>query len=406
MNRTAVVLSSSMLLLACRVGLAGDYPFADPVAHEGAQITVIASGLKDPRGMAISPDGELYVAEAGTTQGTFTPPPPPVQGPATRDRCEVFWPVGPATPGNDSRISRIGPHGQVIPVVTGIPSSAANTLIGGDRGGAAALTFVGNDLFAITSGAGCSHGHTEPNQLMQVLTHWGVTIPIADLSYALRQSSDSKDPAAVDFEPDGTWYSVIHTLGAFYSVEPNHGRFVRISSRGQVTNVADMIATVNAIGQDGDQTWTALIRHGAFFYFGTLGRIDTDFAGSIYRLSLDGKHIERVATGLHGVVGIAFDRREHLYALETTTTGVNPPLSDPTAGRLVRVERDGSLTPIVSNLAFPTALTPGRRGEFYIAQCGYHCDDHTLAPVVLTSLEAGQILKVKLPREESWSDDE
>jgi sugar lactone lactonase YvrE len=81
-----------------------------------------------------------------------------------------------------------------------------------------------------------------------------------------------------------------------------------------------------------------------------------------------------------------------MYALETTASGVAPPLSDPSAGRLVRVEPDGSITPLVTGLAFPTALMAGRDGAFYISNCGYHCDD----PATGASLEAGQVLRVSI----------
>jgi len=97
------------------------------------------------------------------------------------------------------------------------------------------------------------------------------------------------------------------------------------------------------------------------------------------------------------VVGLAFDRQGRLYALETTAAGVAPPLSDPTAGRLVRVEADGALTPVVTNLAFPTAVVSGKNGELFVSNCGYHCDDRSQFPAALPSLRAGQILKVETP---------
>jgi hypothetical protein len=104
-----------------------------------------------------------------------------------------------------------------------------------------------------------------------------------------------------------------------------------------------------------------------------------------------------VATGFHGVLGVAFDKLDRLYVLETTAAGVTPALSDPTAGRLVRVEKDGGITPLVQNLAFPTALIAGQHGEFYVSNCGYHCDDRSQFPPALTSLETGQILKINVP---------
>lgn len=97
------------------------------------------------------------------------------------------------------------------------------------------------------------------------------------------------------------------------------------------------------------------------------------------------------------MLGIAFDKHDRLYALETTGPGLRLTDAAAGAGRLVRVERDGSLTPIITNLTFPTALLPGKHGEFYIANCGYQCDDRSHFPPTRTSLEVGEILEVVVP---------
>jgi hypothetical protein len=99
---------------------------------------------------------------------------------------------------------------------------------------------------------------------------------------------------------------------------------------------------------------------------------------------------------MRAVLGVAFDRRDRMYVLETTAAGVTPAFSDPTARRRVRVEKDGSLTPIVENLTFPIALIAGPHGEFYASNCGYHCDDRSQFPPTLTALKSGQILKIKI----------
>src|ERR1700761_4914493 len=64
-----------------------------------ADMTVIASGLDGPRGLKFGPDGNLYVAEAGTggTESTV--------GSCT----QVPSPVGPYTGGKTARISMIRP---------------------------------------------------------------------------------------------------------------------------------------------------------------------------------------------------------------------------------------------------------------------------------------------------------
>lgn len=387
---------------------AAQAPFPAPaVGHAGAKVSVVASGLADPRGLALSPSGELYVAEAGTTSGVFVPPPPPPPSePPSRASCSIGWPLGPATPGFTARISRINRHGQRVTVADELPSTGYNALIGGDRMGIAAVAFKGPRLFAITGGGGCSRGHpSEPNALLRVFGN-GTTLPLADLSNYLRTSEDSKDPASGDFEPDGSFFNLVRARGAFYTVEPNHGVFLQISERGDIAPIADMIASVAALEGDGDRTYSALTFHDGWFYMGTLGRIDTGFDAVVYKVSPDGRRVRRVASGLHGVTGIAFDSKDRMYVLETTKAGIDPPLSDPTVGRLVRVERNGSLTELVTNLAFPTALVAGHDGEFYVSNCGYHCDDRSAFPPVLTSLSAGQILKVTMPGVRSRCDAE
>jgi hypothetical protein len=364
-----------------------------PTAALDVVVEVVATGLHDPRGLAFGPGDELHVAEAGTTIGVFVPPPPPAPNePPTRTRCEVYWPVGPKSPGYTGRVSRIDKQGHVHVVAEGLPSSAANRLIGGDRLGPSGVAFRGRRTYVIIGGGGCSQGHpSEPNGLYEVFGD-GSFVPRVDLGALLRSTNDGKSPLDGDFEPDGTWFNLVRAFGAFYATEPNHGLLVRMDDDGGASVVADLLSTVRSVDGDGDYTYSALVRHGRDFYVGTLGRIDQDFEGSIYRVARDGSQVVRVATGLHGVLGVAFDSRDRMYVLETTASGVAPPLSDPEAGRFVRVEPDGTLTPLVTGLAFPTALVAGRDGAFYISNCGYHCDDLATG----ASLEAGQVLRVSI----------
>ena len=60
--------------------------------------------------------------------------------------------------------------------------------------------------------------------------------------------------------------------------------------------------------------------------------------------------------------------------------------------RRAQVERDGSLTPLVTGLTFPTALMAGRDGAFYVSNCGYHCDDQATGE----SLGVGQVLRISI----------
>jgi sugar lactone lactonase YvrE len=88
-----------------------------------------------------------------------------------------------------------------------------------------------------------------------------------------------------------------------------------------------------------------------------------------------------VATGLTAVLGLAFDRRGRLYALETTT--VDNDFPQPGTGRVVRVTRSG-LVPVATGLSFPTAMAFGPDGHLYVSEHGYGGDP-----------AAGRILRVR-----------
>jgi hypothetical protein len=42
-------------------------------------------------------------------------------------------------------------------------------------------------------------------------------------------------------------------------------------------------------------------------------------------------------------------------------------------------------------------LAGGRKGELYVSNCGYHCDDMSAFPGSAPSLRVGQVLRVDLP---------
>ena len=67
------------------------------------------------------------------------------------------------------------------------------------------------------------------------------------------------------------------------------------------------------------------------------------------------------------VLGLAF-RRGTLYALEMSTTAGAP---TPGTGAIVRVNRHGPPETVVSGLTFPTGMTVGPDGAFYVSGQGF-----------------------------------
>jgi hypothetical protein len=72
------------------------------------------------------------------------------------------------------------------------------------------------------------------------------------------------------------------------------------------------------------------------------------------------------ATGVEKVLGLAF-RGGKLYALEMSTTAGAP---TPGTGVIVRVNRHGPPETVVSGLTFPTGMTVGPDGAFYVSNQG------------------------------------
>jgi len=364
-------------MLEAGVAFAGGAPAAPANAKGSAVATVFAMGLVNPRGLKFGPDGKLYVAEGGY-------PVPPTIGapPGLGGKCSA----GNDGPGEyfgsttGSRISRIDASGHVETYVDGLPSSEAEML----ASGVADVAFVGNTLYAIFAGAGCSHGVPNiPNGVIRVNPDRSWTM-IANLSAFLQAHpvANPTDPITGDFEPDGTWYSMIAVRGDLYAVEPNHGELDKITTSGKVSRVIDISAS------QGHVVPTVVAQHGVF-YVGNLGRFDQDAINtqSVFQITPSG-NIKVVATGLSKVLGIAFDQRARMYVLETSFSSNPAPL--PASARLIRILPNGKQEVLIDGssgiLSVPAGMTFGPDGALYISNIGFG------APPV----GAGQIVRVEI----------
>lgn len=347
-------------------------------AHGSAVATVYAGGLVNPRGLKFGPDGYLYVAEAGYPVDPTTAAPAGLGG-ACSTGTDIPGEYAGSTTG--SRISRIDSAGHVETVVDGLPSSE----VGGLASGVADVAFVGHTLYAILAGAGCSHGVPGiPNGVIRVNADHSWTM-IANLT-AFQQAhpvANPTDPITGDFEPDGTWYSMIALRGDLYAIEPNHGELDRITRSGHVSRVADISAT------QGHVVPTVVANHGVF-YVSNLGGFDAEDLNmqSVYKITPSGQ-IKVVATGLSKVLGIAFDRRDRMYVLESSYS-TSDPFPEPGTGRLIRILPNGKQQVLIDGssgmLVVPTGMTFGPDGALYISNFGFGAP-----PIGL-----GQVLRVEI----------
>ncbi|HLK28410.1 MAG TPA: ScyD/ScyE family protein [Puia sp.] len=316
-----------------------------------ASASVFASGLNNPRGLKFGPDGNLYIAEGGIG-GTNS----------SAGLCDqVVPPIGPYTGSTTgARILKISKSGAITTVADNLPSSQTNPGQGSLVSGVGDIAFIGNTLYGVLAGAGCSHGvPTIPNGVVKVLPNkkWDL---IADLS-SFQKSNPVANPEPDDFEPDGTWYSMQSEGGDLYAVEPNHGEIDKIDRWGHISRVSDISAS------QGHIVPTSMVFHNGDIYFGNLSTFPITGNSNVYKLSHNGT-ISIVASGFSMVTGIAFDAVGGLYVLESTT---NNPFPTPGTGDVVRIDPSGARATLVSGLSVPTAMTFGPDNKLYISNLGY-----------------------------------
>jgi hypothetical protein len=241
--------------------------------------------------------------------------------------------------------------------------------------GVADVAFIGDTLYALLSGAGCSHGVPSlPNGIVRINSNGTFTL-IADLS-AFQASHPVAHPDPDDFEPDGTWYSMVAVRGDLYAVEPNHSEIDRISpDTGEISRVVDLSS---------DPWWgpTAIAYKGNFFV-GNLGPFPIAPGSEQIRKVTPSGQFKTWATGLTTVLGLAFDNRDRLYVLESMTNPGFPPVQSG-SGKVVRIDPSGAQTVIASGLSFPSAMTFGPDGALYVSNFGF-------GPPL------GQIVRIELP---------
>lgn len=372
--------------MVCVVSLALGCASISPAVLE-AQLSpnaqVYASGLEGPRGLKFGPDGLLYVAEAGTGGTTSTTP----------GQCaQVIPPIGPYTNGRTSRISKISSNGTRVTVAAGFPSAIDSNKPAPDISGVADMVFANGTLYAVLSGAGCSHGEAEiPNSIVQVDTQTGKWKVVADLSTFLK-NNPAKYPNIADFEPDGIFTSLIVAGDSLYTVEPNHGQVISISVNGikEETDISEA---------QGHIVPTSILERAGKFYVGNLGLFPiTPDSSKILTLSRDwlfglvpgidlfpdlqNLKVTGSKAGFTTILALAFGPDERLYALEFSPAAGYP---SPGTGKVVRVNFDGSIEDVATGLSVPTGMTFGPDGALYVSNFG-------AAPP-----GAGQILRITVP---------
>jgi hypothetical protein len=357
------------VLGATALTMAGTTP---AMAQTGAQ--VIASGLNNPRGLAFSPNGGLYVAEAGAGGS----------GPC------FAGPEGPACFGNSGSVTRIDARGQRR-MLTGLPSYGAEST--GDAAiGPSDVSFQGQGGMYVTEGLGLDldFSKTIPalDDMGRLLRSPGasgrlkVVADLADFEDANNPTGDEENsnPNSVLATSRG---QVVSDAGAndLLLVAPNRKISVLATFPNRLVDAPPFLGLPPGTQIPMDAVPTSVTRgpDGAL-YVGQLTGFPFPVGGAnVYRI-VPGKAPQVFASGFTNIIDIAFDTRGTLYVLEIFQNGL---LSGDPTGALIRVDRRGRQHVIMST----GLITPGglalRHGAAYVSNCG-------------TCAGAGEVLRIPL----------
>ena len=341
-----------VVLLAALMSLGGVAAAATP------SLEVVASGLDNPRGLAISKSGSIYVAEAGRGGAGPCVASPEGEG----DVCI----------GSTGGVTKIWRGGQRR-IVTGLPSVAgADGSATGPHdialkpwGGSYVIVGLGGspETRSAFGPLGTGLGH------LYSLSYSGKARAIADLT--AYEAANDPDGEGVDSNP----YSVTTRWGKAVVADAGANALVNVSHKRLSTAAVFPSRVVPApagipdlppeLPMQAVPTSVVTGPDGALYVGQLTGFPFPVGEAKIYRV-VPGKAPKVYAEGFTNVIDIAFDRRGNLYVLEITKNGL---LSGDTTGALYRVSRKGGAPKLVvsEGLDGPGGLAISHWGDIFIS---------------------------------------
>jgi len=343
-----------------------------------APVTVIATGLNNPRHLAFGPDGALYVVEGGTG-GTNN---------CVDGSCE--GPTGSITKIADGTQSR---------VLTGLPSVAGQGSAMFAEGPAAAV-FDGTNFHIVMQETIIDPDGSNPFSPLeaQLITAapgsspstWTVGPNFAAFEAANNPDHGAGPPGETPIDSDP--YAITAYRGGYAVADAAANDLLWVNPAGQISLLA-VFPTETQTSLPGDfgpqpvtvpaqavPTSVVVGPDGALYVGQEDGQPSRPGLARVFRV-VPGQAPSVYASGFSMITDIAFDAQGRLLVLEADKAGDDDP--GHTLGALIRVEKNGVHTELASaDLVFPTGLAVGPDGTIYVSDFGIFPAGHPGGEVV------------------------
>jgi hypothetical protein len=336
-------------------------PAAQAHSGNGNGWVTVASGLDNPRGIALGSHGDLWISEAG--KGGTAPCFPGDEG-------------GSACFGNTGAFTLVH-KGVQKRVVSGLPS-IGDEGTGDSATGAADIIVNGKHITGVIGSGGTPEQRASLSPASDLfgwvvkINPWTGTVwPFADvLQYE------------ADHDPDGTGiidsdaYGLTQTKGGFIVADAGGNDVLGVNYHRHISTLGVFPSTPvefppgsgTMVPMEAVPTATAVRPHDPNIYVGQLtGFPFPPGAASVWRIKPDGT-TDMYATGFTNITDIAWGKHGALYVVEIAQNGL---LSPDQTGAIVKVWPNGKKEVVASTgLTNPTAIAIAKDGTVYVTNHG------------------------------------
>jgi len=319
------------------------------------EVEVLATGLDNPRGIAITPDGRLLVAEAGTGG----------EGPC------FIGPEGEVCFGSSGAVTEIkGSSWRRI--AEGLPSFAAPD--GSSAVGPSDVSVLGNGNTYVTLGLGgdldlrdgLGADAAVMGSLLRLRQWSGDLGVVADLA-AFEEVADP-DGFGSDSNPNG----VAAAPAGQAVADAGANALLSVKANGDVSVLATFPARmvfVPFLGlnlpMQAVPTSVAMGPDGAWYVGELTGFPFPPGYAQVWRVDPEGEATV-FADGFTNIIGLDFGPDGSLYVLEIATNGL---LSGDLTGGLWEIDPEGNVASITTDLFAPGGIAAGEDGTLYVSNC-------------------------------------